>query len=138
MVALSHFLTMNPQHTTQKDVVADTNCPGHKDVSLKLFNACIELKAYVVKYDEVLKLSCPITTTAASSDQTPERERDNGKLGRGEMREAKIAAQPGNQLAKSMQGMGKALSTAFAQCTAQTNLSREKTLLLLPRKLKPV
>lgn len=128
MVALSNFMDKNPQHTTHKEVVADINCPGYKDASAKLFTACIELKSYIAKYDEVLLLSSPITTTAASSSgQTPERERDNGKLGRGEMKEAKIAAQPGNQLAKSMQGMGKALSTAFADCTNKTNISREKT-----------
>jgi hypothetical protein len=129
MASLSHFLAQNPALKTHKEVISDSNCPGVKNVSSRLFEHTLQLQAYIAHYNELLLQSCPTAETPSSEHGSQARvgERPDNKIGREEMKTAKVNAQPGMQLAKSMNKMGASLSEAFTACTAQTNASREKT-----------
>ena len=114
IVSLSHFLSI-PEHLhlkTVQDVLAHSNCPNQNNISVKLFHQTLLLLAYVLKFDELLDNSCPTTDTSPEKEgeKAAKGGREGNKVGRNELKDAKIAAQPGMQMAKSMTGLGVALS----------------------------
>ena len=128
VVALSHFLS-NPLHLhlkTKEEVLAHPNCPNANNISAKLFHHTQQLLGYVRHFDELLKISCPTEATGEATPGKKGGEREGGALGRQELKEAKIAAQPGMQMANSMKTMGKSLSLTFEKSNEQTITSREK------------